>query len=326
MRFKHTFHVFVDNFSVIYKQLVYRLIIMVISGAIATAVIYPFVMDLMNSPELKYLIDHTLDYLSKLLNGNVGELGALTEKIKTAYETFLTLLQTKFTQFILSCLLLLLIYIVSKWFEGLGNFATACVINDKMALRAESPFFTTLIRNLKEAAIYNAIYVPLSILYDLIVAIGMFFLLFFLLNNALYLFVSIFFFFLVVLFAIIVKMTFTTDWLPAIIRGKMGPVGSMRYTFSRKSKNTFSVMSNFAVLVIVIFSLNVAAVLTTFGVGLLLTIPSSYVVLICYEFVNYYDREGIKYFIDSKTIISGVKEHKQTREEFFRGENDEKNF
>lgn len=326
MRFKHTFHVFVDNFSVIYKQLIYRLVIMAISSSITIAVIYPFIMDLMNSPELKFLIDHTLDYLSKLLNGNVGELGELTEKIKTAYDAFLHLLQTKFTQFVLSCLLILLIHVVSKWFEGLGNFATACVINDKMALRAESPFFITLIRNLKDAAIYNAIYVPLSILYDLFVTIVMFFLLFFLLNNVLYMFISVFLFVLIIVFSIVIKMTFTTDWLPAIIRGKKGQAGSMLYTFTRTGKNTLSVMSNFTVLVVVIFGLNVAAVLTTFGVGLLLTIPSSYVILICFEFVNYYDREGLKYFIDKNTIISESKEHKQTREEFFRGENDEKNF
>jgi len=122
--------------------------------------------------------------------------------------------------------------------------------------------------------------------------------------------------------AVSFKMVFTTDWLPAIIRGKSGQRNAFVYTFKRKGKQTLNVLSNYIVLVLLIFSLNVAAVLCTFGAGALLTIPSSYVILVCFEFVNYYDREELKYFIDKKTIIKPEKEKPLTREEFFRGYSD----
>lgn len=324
MKFKHTFHVFVDNFSIVYKQLLYRIIVMAIFGSITVAVIYPFVMSLINSEQLRHLIDIAKDYLISLLNGEFSELSVLADNVIKAYNAFWELLRTKLTSFILSCLLLLLVHLVSKWFEGLGNYATAAAINDKMALRAKQPFTTTLIRNLKDAAIYSAIYVPLSTLYDIAVATIMFFLLFFLLNNVLYFLVCLFLFVLAIVVSIVVKMTFTTDWLPAIIRGKKGQLGSFKYTFSQNGKSTLHVMSDFAVIVLLIFSLNVAAAITTLGVGLLLTIPSSYVLILCYELVNYYDREGHKYFIDNNTVISTAKEHTMSREEFFRG-NDEEN-
>ena len=53
-----------------------------------------------------------------------------------------------------------------------------------------------------------------------------------------------------------------------------------------------------------------------------MTIPSSYVILICFEFVNYYDREEIRYFVDKNTIIKPEKERALSREEFFRGNGD----
>ena len=68
--------------------------------------------------------------------------------------------------------------------------------------------------------------------------------------------------------------------------------------------------------------LNVAALLCTLGVGLLITVPASFLILISFEFVNYYDREEIKYFIDKNTIVKPAKERALTREEFFRGEDD----
>ena len=81
-----------------------------------------------------------------------------------------------------------------------------------------------------------------------------------------------------------------------------------------------NVASNFTVLVLIIFAVNSAALFLTFGTGLLITIPSSYVILICFEFVNYYDREGVKYFLDDNTIVCTAKEQPASRESFFRGE------
>lgn len=322
MKFKHAFHVFVDNFSVIYKQLLYRLIILFVSGAICVAGVYPFIKDFIGSAQFNSILEGVKGFITNLLNGQVGELAGISEKVQTAYAELIALLNDKLTQAVLSGLLLLLIVVIAKWFMGLGNYATASVINDKMALRAKQPFLGTLIRNLKSASIYNAIYVPLSVLYDVIIVVATFFLFFSLLNSVLYFFICLFLFVLVVTFAITFKMTVTSDWLPALIRGKMKQGAAMKYAFSRKGKNTFNVMSNFAVIVLIVFALNMAALILTLGAGLLITIPSSYAIIISFEFVNYYDREEIKYSIDKNTIISPAKERPLSREEFFRGDGD----
>ncbi len=320
MRFKHTFHVFVDNFSVTYKQLLYRLVILVVAGAIGFACVLPFIRGFL--PELTDLYDGVRNFIMSLLEGNVGELKNFSERVQEKFNEILALMQTKVTDIVLMVMFIVLLYIIEKWFAGLGNYSAAVLINDKMALRANSPFIGSLIKNLKEAAIYNLIYVPLSILYDLAVCVLMFVLLYYLLNGVSMLIISIFIFALVLIIAIAFKMTFTCDWLPALICGKKGQRGSIKYTFSRKGKDTFKVFSNFIVLILLILSLNVTAVLTTFGVGILLTVPASYVILLSFEMVNYYDREELKYFIDKNTIVRPAKERTFTREQFFKGEQD----
>ena len=323
MKFKHTFHVFVDNFSVIYKQLLYRLIIFTVATTIGTLGLYGFLKDLINSESLVSLTSGIKNFISSLLNGDVTALSDISEQVRTAYGHFLELLQTRMTQIVLSILLIIVLYIVQKWFAGLGNYSTAVLINDKMALRANSPFVGSMISNLKEAAIYNLIYVPLSFVYDFaIAAIMITFLYYLVIQNVMPLIIGVFVFMLILTVSTAFKMTFTCDWLPALIRGKMGQRKSIAYTFNRKNKNTMNVFSNFVVLVLIIMSVNVAAALTTFGVGLLLTIPSSYVILVCFEMVNYYDREELKYFVDKNTVIKPDRERVLTREEFFRG-NDE---
>ena len=320
MKFKHTFHVFVDNFSVTYKLLLYRFVVALIASLITSLIVYEFVIQFINSQSFTTLWNGVQEFAADLLAGETEQLGTISDKIKAAFDELIILANTKLPELFVSLLLILLVQIVSKWFGGLGNYAAAAVINDKMTLHADLPFLSTLIKNLKEAAIYNAIYAPLSVLYDTAISVGMLFLSFALVNSGLPVILGIFLFALVLIAAITVKMTFTTDWLPAIIRGKKKQGEAFKYTFSRKGKSTFNVLSNFVVLVLIILALNVAALFFTLGVGLILSVPASYVILITFEFVNYYDREEIKYFIDRDNIIKPKKETVLSREQFFSGE------
>lgn len=319
MKFRNAFHILVDNFSVTFKQLLYRLVILVVAFGLAWGVLTPFIRDFINSEAFNSLLTNIRTFIMDLLSGNVNSLADVSENIKIAYEQFLNLLHTRVAELVLTGLLLFVLLIVEKWFTGLGNYTTAVIINNKMSLRTTSPFIGTLISHFKEAALYNLIYVPVSVLYDVLVAGLLLVILFFLNKGIQFFFISVFIFALIMVLAIAIKMTFTCDWLPALIRGKMGHKKSIIYTFTQKNKQPFTVFAHFVVIIILALALNVAAVICTFGVGLLLSFPASYVMIISFELVNYYDREDLRYFLDKDTIVKPEKELKMTREQFFKG-------
>lgn len=324
MKLKHALQVLVDNFSVTYKQLLYRLIIMIVAVGLAWGVLTPFIRDFINSEALNSLLNNVKTFILDLLNGKTEALASASENIINAFDQFIHLLNTRISEIILTGLLLFVLLIVEKWFTGLGNYTTAVIINDKMSLRTSSSFIRTMISHFKEAALYNLIYVPLSVLYDVIVAAVLLILLFFILQGIRFFFISTFIFALIMVVAIAFKMTFTCDWLPALIRGKMGQKKSIKYTFSRKNKDTFNVFSNFVVITVLVLAVNVCAFFFTFGVGLLLALPASYVIIISFEMVNYYDREELRYFLDKNTIVKPDKELTLTREQFFKGQDSDK--
>lgn len=321
MKFRHTLQILIDNFSVTYKQLVYKLVITLITAALTMAILYPLLKMFTGLAEFKNLVEGVKDFFNKLIEGDIEELANINirEKVQTALDSINSLIKSHTSIIALAIVGILLIRLINMFFSSLGNFAAAAVINDKMALRAQSPFFVTLLRNLKNASLYSLMYVPLSFLYDAICFTLMFFVAFKLLVFVPFIW-RIFLFVTVIVFALTVKLTFASDWLPALIRGKKKPLEAFAYTFSRKNKNTLNVLSNFIVLVLIIFAINVIALLFTFGVGALITVPASYVVLNCFQLVNYYDREELKYFLDKNTIIKPEKEEIITREEFFKGE------
>lgn len=312
MKFKYSFHVFVDNFSAAYKQLLYKLIVWIVAAGLFYVILNPVMVKLTESG----FWDRTKEFFTTIFSG--GKVGDATQTLTDASGRIFSSIGSAADVATVACLLLL-VYVIEQWFLALGNYATASLINDKMALRANSSLILTLVRHLKDAAVYAAIYVPLSLLYNAIAGTAIFFFVFYGMFF-IPIYIQIFLFALIFVFAIVVKMTFTSDWLPALIAGKKKHGEAFRYTFARRGKKTANVMSNFAVIVLIIFAINVGAVLLTFGAGLLLTIPGSYVLLISFEFVNYYDREEMKFFIDKNTIIKPEKEYTPSREEFFRGE------
>lgn len=319
MKFRHSLQILIDNFSITYKQLVYKLAITLIAAGLSAALLYPFWKALTDLPEFKELIEGVKTFFMNLIEGNTEQLGSIREMVEKALDSISVLVKSNTLIIALGILGLVFIRLVSMFLSSLGNYAAAAVINDKMALRAQSPFFLTLIRNLKDASLYSLMYVPLSFLYDVVI-VGLMYLFVFKALVFVPFLLQIFLFATAIVFAITVKLTFASDWLPALIRGKKKQLEAFAYTFSRRNKKTFNVLSNFVVLSLIIFALNVFAVLFTFGVGALITVPASYVVLNCFQLVNYYDREELKYFIDKNTIIKPEKEETVTREEFFKGE------
>ncbi|MGN0818497.1 MAG: hypothetical protein ACI4L9_05965 [Candidatus Coproplasma sp.] len=324
MKFKHTFHVFVDNFSSTYKLLLYRVIVSLISFCLIAAVVTPLLHRVMDTTQFKAMSDAVTNFLSGLSALDFTAIHEAWLEIIAAFGTLGELFTTKLGEIIGGVAVIVVVYFIQRFFLGLGNYTLGAMVNDKMALHANSPFIGTLIKNLGNASLYNLIYVPLSIIFDALCVAAMW-ALFFLGLGFLPLLTQIFLFVTVIILLIAIKMTFTCDWLPSLIYGKKNNRQSLAYCFAygkSGNKNFVSALSNFIVLVLCVLALNVAAILLTFGAGLLITIPSSYLILISFEFVNYCDNNEVKYFIDKNTVVKPEKEQVLTREQFFRGIDD----
>ncbi|MGN0813924.1 MAG: hypothetical protein ACI4MH_01675 [Candidatus Coproplasma sp.] len=324
MKFKHTFHVFVDNFSSTYKLLLYRIIVGLISFCLMAAVVYPLLQRIMDTTQFQAMNDSVAHFIAGLTALDFSEIQAAWQEMAAAFGQLGELFINKLGEIIGGVAVIVIVYFVQRFFYGLGNYTIGAMINDKMALHARSPFIGTLIKNLGKASLYNLIYVPVSILYDALCVAALWALLF-MGFGFLPLLVQIFLFVTIIIILTAIKMTFTCDWLPSLVYGKSNNRQAIAYCFNYSKsggKNFVDTLSNFIVLVLCVLAFNVAGLLLTFGAGMLITIPASYIILISFEFVNYCDNNDLKYFTDKNTIVKPEKETVQTREQFFRGQDD----
>ena len=326
MKFRHALNVFVDNFNITYKVLLYRIIILLLCLCLYTAVIIPFISRIRDTTQFLALSEALAAFGSAFANLDFAAMQNGWLAIREAFAGLLEMLGAMVGSVVLTVVIIIIVQLVQKFLLGLGNYTAGALINDKMAMRANSPFIGTLIKNLGKASLYNVIYVPLSFAYDVLIFAATGAVVYGLMVADAPILLLIVLFSTVIVFLYVIKMTFTSDWLPALVYGKKTNRGAIAYSFDYTAggKNFAGVLSNYVVLVLIIFALNVAAIFLTFGAGLFLTLPASYVILICFEFVNYCDNNEIKYFADKNTVVKPEREPVMTKERFFKGDDSDK--
>lgn len=320
MEFKHAFHVFVDNFSTTYKLLVYRLIVLAITVGLSCAVLVPAIGCISDAPQYTGLQSSVTSLWSDIIALNTADLATRVQAVREAYAAFKDLLSDKAWLVAVVIVCMCVVYVIDRFLVGVGNYVTGALVHDKMVMYTGSSFTFTLFKNIRQAALYAIIYAPLSFVYDAICLTVMWAVISVGLKGLSFTLVKIFIVAILFLVFSAVKFAFTADWLPALIDAKMKQRKAICYTFVRKGKRTAAVLSNSLVLKLTVFALNVAAGLFTFGAGLLLTLPASCLILTAYCFVNYFDRNRKKYFVDEYTVIGPKKETPVSREEFFKGD------
>lgn len=320
MEFKHAFHVFVDNFSTTYKVLVYRLIVLAITIGLSCAVFVPAIGCISDTPQYTQLQSSITAMWSDVIELNTAELQQRLQTLREAFGAFEHLLSDKSWLVATVIVCMCVVYVINRFLVGIGNYVTGALVHDKMVMHTTSSFTFTLFKNIRQAALYAIIYAPLAALYDFIclaiiwaiIMVGM--------KGLTVSLIKIFIIGILFLVFSAIKYTFITDWLPALISAKMKQRTAFLYNLSRRGKRTASVLSNALVLTLILVALNVAAGIFTFGAGLLLTLPASSLILTAYCFVNYFDRNKLKYFVDEYTVIGPKKETPVSREEFFKGD------
>lgn len=201
------------------------------------------------------------------------------------------------------------ILLVVRFLNGLGNFAFGSLIDSRMSSNAKLSFSGVYIRNLGRAALWHLVYVPLTFVYDVLV-------------------LAVCYLFFVVLFSVIsvpaiaavaslmlsvalflasqaVKLTLVfARPAPAMITDRLRLRAAFKKSFSFKGEKRFGpLFSTYLVTVIAIMCVNVLCAFATFGAALLVTVPVSYLIMLCVQFVGYYTFEKKKYFLTEDTVI-----------------------
>ena len=302
MRFSNSIRLLIEDFKQAFKLLAYRLIMAVIVVALCSAFVLPELMEIVEADVTKEfisnfkniflsLVEHDVNSPSHYVELVFGENGSLKQLFN-----FIVSMKIELILVFFGCVL---VYLLKRFVDTLVYFTIGSVINDKMSTYTDTPFFTAFVANLGKASKYALVYVPIGFAFDIgAFVLGYVMLRFLPLMPALFLSMTV----VVVMQSL--KLSITSQWMPAMTADGKRLGDAIRMKDEQEKRQFRKTLCLYVVMVYLIIILNGMAAVFTFGSALLITVPSSYLLLICAQHVNYYTIKGKKYFITYESIAT----------------------
>lgn len=310
MRFRNTLRLWIENFKNIYKILLYKLIVVVVAGALLCLLILPEIITIGQSTFWQNLSNDFGEFLFTLTPGHEGDFeiakNALLNESLPAFGSYLLARAGEIVGVAIGCVCVILF---ARFAETLCYFNVGDILDDRMQTYGDMPFSSAYVKNLGRASRYALVYVPITFAFDVAILA-----LCYLLLSVLNVFFGLFFSMLVIVSLQSLKMSLTSLWMPAMTAERKPLKEALKMNPLRYGQfwKTFSV---YVVMTYLIIAINVLAVICTFASGLLVTVPASFGLLICFQYVNYYTVLGKRYFITYDSISMNVE--KGDSEHFF---------
>ena len=305
--FKNAFQLMVDNFKLNYKLLLYKALVAVITVALGAALLYAPLRGLFISAPMDNLLALFRDFFSAVTSGNTEFLSTFAEQLQGCITALLAHLQENVPNIVLFFTGLIVVTLVSRFLDGIGNYTFGCLIDSRLSSYASEPFAVTCIANLGRSTLWQVIYVPVTFVYDLL-ALALCYLLFLVLLSVIQIsflasVAALLFSVALLLAAQAVKLTLFNDVIPCLVTEKMRLRDALKAAFRFSRQKFGTLFSTYLVTAVLILCVNVLFGLASFGAALLITIPMSYLMLICIQFVSYYHFGKKKYFLSEDVII-----------------------
>lgn len=305
MRFKNTLSIVIDNFVNVFKLLLYRLVSNVIFFSLVYVILTLNLKGIVKSQEATDIFNLIKGFFDSLVSGDVEWLSTFQANFNAAITAFVSLLKAHIGSIVWSVVGVCLIYLLARFANGLCVFAIGNAVNDRMQIYAHTKFSTAYFMNLGKAALYQVIYVPVIFLYDVVTVVVCYFFFFSALS-----FLPLIFTIAMAVTGVVcmqaLKFTLISAWMPAIITDGEKVCSAMKKSVCRK-RGFGKRFAGFLVIIYMIIILNVTTAVCTLGSGLLLTIPISFLLILCMQFVDYYEDGKKKYFIAYDKIVNAEK-------------------
>ena len=311
MRFLNSIRLLVENFKNVYKLLLYKLIISLVAIALCCAFVLPELTALFRSVEIQTFLTDCKNLFKVVISLNGDALPAVKEAIlgdSGSLYLAIGVVASQTSRIFLTFVGCVAVFLVKRFVETLGYFTIGRLMDDKMGTYAETPFLSAYIANLGKASSYSIVYVPVAFAFDIVCA-AVVILSIATLPLGIALFLSMTF----IVAAQAFKMTIVGKWMPSMTTDNKTLDDSLYSDNKRERQQVMKTYATYVVTMYFVVIVNVIAMFATFGSALIITMPASYILFICLQYVNYYTVRGRKYFITYEKIATnqdyGDKEH-----------------
>lgn len=298
MRAKNALKIAVSNYSLVFKNLLYKAIMFLI---------FSIALSLILKIRLKPFVEvfrPVVKDLATILHSIIDDVdyNLAANALKTDFNTVITFMSNNVGSIVVTVLILLGVIVVYRFLTGISDCTLMILVNDYMTDMSHRGYIGTLVANLKKILLYQLIDGVCTIIYSLVVGLllwGVFELTLFTMPI-----VALFSIMVIIVLAITVYCTIMSQVMANILIGGVRPVKQAVLSGLTPKKQYFSKMfAAYLTVVIILVYFHITATIFTFGVGEVLLIPFGSLIVVCMKTVDYFTINKRKYFLDYDHIV-----------------------
>ena len=302
MMLKNTLKLAFVNSSNIWKTLLYRILCLLCVLGLTTVIAWPIINALIKD---NFFVNLQNSFEKMIFNLNFEKIFLTIDEIFKNFANIianhgLTVQTILFGVFILFLVSMLETYL---------KVAVNQTINGYMSSLTKYGFTNSFVANFGKATILGLAKTITVLPLNLLIWFGSYFMM-----SALYAKIGVIAIILTLLLLIVLlslKATLFSGWIPALLIHDESVFVSLKKGISAVSKRFFRTLSSFLITIVSLFVINTFALVFTAGVGVIITLPITTLVLLILGEVMYFESLGMRYYVDGEHIISPKKLEQQ---------------
>lgn len=298
MRARNAFKIATGNYGLVFKNLLYKIVVFTIFalllGFILRIAIKPFV------EAFRPVIKALWGVVSAIVSGEAHE--TARAMLRQEFNVFVAFLSDNIGGIVWMVIITVVFVLLYRFVTGVSDCTLMVLVNGHMTDMSHRGYFVVMIENLKKILVYQLIDAFSTVIYFAIVGViiwGAF-----KLTVAFIPIMSLFLVGLILVSAVALYSTVFSQVMANILIGEHKSIKkAVAQGFAFKKEYFFRMFASYLAVAIIIVYLCVSVAVFTFGVGLLLLVPFSSLLVVCMKTVDFFTINKKKYFIDYDNIV-----------------------
>ena len=302
--FKNTVKILLNNFSSVWKILLYKIITIICIMGLTTVICLPIINQLLNQNFFGFMQDNISNLF---LNFNLN-----------SFVEILMLILNKFYEIISNANLLPLAISVGACALVVYYFVDSLlilpVVEDTRSFMSNNyklGFMNCYIANFGKSAKYSLVKLGTVFIWDLLIIAGSVGIYYALSKTVLVIAPLVTIVFALLMYCL--KTTLLVGVETAIVVHNCGIFEAVKRSFKATSKKFLTIFSASLMISIILLLLNMFGIFFTFGVTNLILLPLSLLTMLIFKNVVYFECTGMRYYVDSDTIMMPKKLEEQDK-------------
>lgn len=306
MKVKNSFSIFFSNFSIVYKLILFLIVLTIIFSILGTACFLPLLNGFRKQVGDLGIDEALFDYLTAIRKG--GDVHGAYNNLITAIHGLSSVAIEWNVNLIFAGVFLLIFIFFYAMLYFMSYYTITDILKNKMSAYSNFGFVSNYIVNMKKSFSFAILYGPMSLVMILIAIIGFFAILLTLTNFSLFLGFTLSFCFLIILLAL--RRTLFVYWIPEMVVNGVSAKDSFIKNFEYLKGNFLRIFGAYIFIYIVSFIFVAVSTIVTMGVCFIIMFAVCWYIMQILDMVEYYHIRGLKYYIDEQTVINPNKKYK----------------